>query len=188
MNEDELRGLLAEATPGPWRRGSSCVYGPGVSNTIASLATCDVRSEKWQFQADDAAYERQIDSQRANAQLIVAAVNALPSLLATIASLREEVERLRGDVSSAIGSVEFMDPPDGGDVSLAEQIKRMRAELTEARAEIDRLDRALKYEEHRFSRIGTHGPGCELWGPSHYECAVRALTEARATPAKHGKA
>ena len=36
-------------------------------------------------------------------------------------------------ISDAIGSVEFMDPPDGGDVPLSEQVSRMRAELEKER-------------------------------------------------------
>lgn len=46
------------------------------------------------------------------------------------------------------------------------------------RAEVARLNTCLRYEQHRAERVGTHGPGCELWGPAHYECAVRALKEA----------
>lgn len=37
-------------------------------------------------------------------------------------------------ISAAIGSVRFMDPPDGGDVSLAEQVARMRSALEAAEA------------------------------------------------------
>ena len=33
-----------------------------------------------------------------------------------------------------------------------------------------RLNKALTYEENLTSRIGTHGPGCYMWGPNHYEC------------------
>ena len=40
-------------------------------------------------------------------------------------------------------------------------------------AEIARLNAALRYEQHRAERIGTHGPGCERWGPAHYECLLR---------------
>ena len=42
-------------------------------------------------------------------------------------------------------------------------------------AENERLNGCLRYEQHRAERIGTHGPGCERWGPGHYECAERAL-------------
>lgn len=44
--------------------------------------------------------------------------------------------------------------------------------------EVERLQRALRYEENRFSRIGTHGPDCWKWGPhQHYECALRHIAE-----------
>lgn len=44
------------------------------------------------------------------------------------------VEAELSAVSAAIGSVRFMDPPDGGDVSLAEQVSRMRVALEAADA------------------------------------------------------
>lgn len=46
--------------------------------------------------------------------------------------LKREVARLTAEqdaVSVAIGTNEFMDPPDGGNVSLAEQVRRMRDAL-----------------------------------------------------------
>lgn len=49
--------------------------------------------------------------------------------------------------------------------------------LAAARAEITRLEGALRYEQHLATRIGTHSPGCHAWGPSHYECAMRELAK-----------
>jgi hypothetical protein len=52
-------------------------------------------------------------------------------------------------VSVAIGSVRFMDPPDGGDVSLAEQVSRQGAALESAERQNAALVEALrKIENH----------------------------------------
>ena len=49
--------------------------------------------------------------------------------------------------------------------------------LRQAADEIERLNKALKWEQHLLSRIGTHSEGCWQWGPSHYQCAVRRIEE-----------
>jgi hypothetical protein len=46
-------------------------------------------------------------------------------------------------ISAAIGSVRFMDPPDGGDVSLAEQVRRMAAALKASEERGERLSQEL---------------------------------------------
>lgn len=68
------------------------------------------------------------------------------NLLAESATIKERANRLESEkeaaeahvaelvgalanVAAAIGSVRFMDPPDGGDVSLSEQVRRMRVAL-----------------------------------------------------------
>ncbi len=42
-------------------------------------------------------------------------------------------------------------------------------------AEIERLNAAIKWEQNRAERIGTHGQGCEKWGSAHYECLLRSV-------------
>ena len=43
--------------------------------------------------------------------------------------------------------------------------------------EIERLNTAIKWEQARSERVGTHGPGCWAWGHQHYECAMRLIAE-----------
>jgi hypothetical protein len=46
-----------------------------------------------------------------------------------------------------------------------------------ALAEVATFKKRLKYQEDREGHIGTHSPECWTFGPRHYECALRHITE-----------
>jgi len=55
-------------------------------------------------------------------------------------------------------------------------IVTINEQTTALEAENERLNKALKWEQHRAGRVGTHSPGCWQWGSQHYECAMRHIT------------
>ena len=60
------------------------------------------------------------------------------------------------------------------------EVEALHASLREHMAEIKRLNDCLTWEQHRAAHIGTHSPGCEEWGPKHYECLLRAHKDLKA--------
>jgi hypothetical protein len=88
----------------------------------------------------------------------------IESLEGLLSFARAEAEAGREAIATLEGERE-------ANALLTKETERLRAEVT-------RLESCLHYDQHRSGWIGTHGPGCEMWGPAHYECAVRALKEA----------
>ncbi|KKB80828.1 hypothetical protein VW35_01055 [Devosia soli] len=64
-------------------------------------------------------------------------------------------ERELSEVSRAIGSVRWMDPPDGGDVSLGEQVSRMRADLEAAESRVQSLEEEVKRLRESLTKISS---------------------------------
>ncbi len=54
-------------------------------------------------------------------------------------------------------------------------IMTINEQATALEEENERLNKALKWEQNRAGRVGTHSPGCWQWGPQHYECAMRHI-------------
>lgn len=90
MNTEKLRELLGAATPGPW----SVVADPSHYHTLSTVVGGYRGLRDFQFRAEIGG-QASWKEQEANAALIVAAVNALPALLARLEAAERVVEAAR---------------------------------------------------------------------------------------------
>jgi len=108
----ELRGLLKKATPGPWARGAwygRCIKPSHGVNNHTGRNGSDPCKYDYTFEAGTAIsssveniYIASVDLDgltEPDAALIVAAVNALPTLLDDLAAAQGEIEALRAAIS-----------------------------------------------------------------------------------------
>jgi len=83
---ERLEGLLERATKGPWREGRTATT-HHVSAGMRRIAIMPIKRDT---------------PSSANAELTVAAVNALPTLIADNRALSAEVERMREAIEQAL--------------------------------------------------------------------------------------
>lgn len=96
MDLEELKRLAKEATPGPWMaaaKPSSVVGWPVVSQT--GRVICDVNYVQHSQIDLPVPGDRAFNTEsKANAHLIVAAVNSLPALIEEVERLREALQQI----------------------------------------------------------------------------------------------
>ena len=95
-----------------------------------------------------------------------------------------KAEAQLSEISHAIGTVRFMDPPDGGDVSLADQVRRMKSALDGSEALLDEavgyvsrfidlIDRELSMDPHWLVKCRFLG-GPDLTGARTFLASIQA--------------
>lgn len=92
---DKLRELLAKATPGPWQADDG---DGGMWGVFADSADGDCDAISYMLEPTAPGYRSlRPEHDEANAALIVAAVNALPALLSTLAADKERMAGLEAE-------------------------------------------------------------------------------------------
>lgn len=145
----ELKRLAEAATPGPW------------SAEWSDLEYDALGQEGWVVDAQVGSVcvpDGPLGQREHDARFIAAARQAVPALIeenerkgAVIIELGNALRQSGVEldaISAAIGTVRYMDPPDGGDVSLAEQVRRMREENERMRGTLTEISALPKMSEN----------------------------------------
>jgi hypothetical protein len=103
------------------------------------------------------------------------AANEITRLNVALLKVTNDVERLRSELAGSLAkNTEWQEKC----YCYADKVAAMRDELLA-------LEKRLVWEENRATRIGTHGTGCERWGPRHYECLLRKYDDVTGRPLPH---
>ena len=138
---EDLKKLLAAATPGPWKieRGKRCIQGPDTRDGDPLVLTSMMGgATKWSHSPYSEYCVPGMKEGDANAALIVAAVNALPELLAKVkrleAALRPFAEIAQYDIGNSEANDDLFRPMmfnNRGPLLTVGMFRRARAALKE---------------------------------------------------------
>lgn len=146
---------------GTWLRNIMRGFASQPAQQAPSVVSGETQFEVWQDGGavgwsdtlSDAQHYAAIYGQDGPVEIMVAVTKRVPLDQWPALSARVDPEPCPecAAVSSAIGTVRYMDPPDGGDVSLAEQVRRMSARIDTLTAQLDRAREALRELQGRLS-------------------------------------
>ena len=153
-NENELTASLAQslkaaagkATPGNWRafqyHDGRCGVGGGHN---AEIMVCEHISK-----------ERQHDA------MFLAL--ASPANILTLVEALEKAQQVDEELCKLLPpGVEYMDPPDGGDVTLLEGVRRMVADYRQRIADLESRTVTVKLPPHAQENLACCLDGYETW-------------------------
>lgn len=105
-------------------------------------------------------------------------LQANEAVITLVEQLTTERDALEIEISTAIGTCAYMDPPDGGNVSLPEQVRRMRADRDALSATVEALRRELQACQNVLHSLAHDGQVT----PAYANDAKKVLA---ATPQQH---